>query len=52
MYPTIEFLQLPKFLNMCACVYIYIRVEHLPKHKNPLNVSNYDIICIMLMAGV
>lgn len=42
--------QVFKYVRMC--VYIYIRVEHLPKHKNPLNVSNYNIICIMLTAGV
>lgn len=50
MYPTIDVLQLPKFLNMC--VYIYMHVEHLSKHKSPLNVSNYDIICIILTAEV
>lgn len=48
--PTIDFLQLPKFLNTCVCV--YMSVEHLPKHKSPLNVSNYDTICIILTAEV
>lgn len=48
MYLMIDFLQLPKFKYVC----VYMRVEQLSKQKDPKNVSSYDTICVILMAGV
>lgn len=48
MYLMIDFLQLLKFKYVC----LYMGVEQLSKQKDPKNVSSYDIICVILMAGV